>query len=414
MTSADRAYDAFAAKIVDTGLITDPWFDGAPRFREEPVFVTAAEQRALYRAAEEVAAVYNELCLIVADEPSLLDDFFCLTPCQKAMWLSSQPLWHGIARADVFLTDEGPAIAELNCDTPTGEAEAVVLSALAAPDHPGARDPNGELGARFCAMVDEVARALLGEAATRRLGFVYPTEFTEDLSVIRLYQRWLTERGYSVLLGSPYNLGHDDRGLSLFDVPFSVLLRHYKTDWWGERSSVWIDEQIPDAEPLAGPLGAVLSAAADGRAAILNPLGAVLPQNKRSMAFMWEHLHRFSPHAQSVIQRHVPVTSRLETVHPELLLAQREEWVLKSDYGAEGEEVILGRHTPDEVWRASLAKAREGRWIAQRYFSALENARRESVNYGIYLIAGEACGIYARVQAGMTDVAALSAPALVR
>ncbi|WP_437615693.1 hypothetical protein WMF20_19240 [Sorangium sp. So ce834] len=76
--------------------------------------------------------------------------------------------------------------------------------------------------------------------------------------------------------------------------------------------------------------------------------------------------------------------------------------------------MILGRHTSDDVWRASLAKAREGRWIAQRYFAALENERRESVNYGIYVIAGEACGIYARVQAGMTDAAALSAPALVR
>ncbi|AUX42564.1 hypothetical protein SOCE26_039970 [Sorangium cellulosum] len=414
MSDAARAYDAFAARIVETGLITDPWIDGAPRFREAPVFVTEAEQRALYRAAEEVAAVYNELCLLVADEPSLLDGFFCMTPCQKAMWLSSQPVWHGIARADVFLTAEGPAIAELNCDTPTGEAEAVVLSALAAPAHPGARDPNGELGARFCAMVEEVARAILGEGATRRLGFVYPTEFTEDLSVIRLYQRWLEERGYTVVLGSPYNLGHDERGLSLFDIPFSILLRHYKTDWWGERSSVWTDEEIPDAEPLVGPLGAVLTAFANGRAAIVNPLGSVLPQNKRSMAFMWEHLHRFSPRAQAAIERYVPVTSRLETLHAEMLLAQREEWVLKSDYGAEGEEVILGRHATHEVWRASLAKAREGRWIAQRYFAALENERREAVNYGVYLVAGEACGIYARVQAGMTDATALSAPALIR
>ena len=37
MTSAVRDYDAFAARIVETGLITDPWVDGAPRFREEPL-----------------------------------------------------------------------------------------------------------------------------------------------------------------------------------------------------------------------------------------------------------------------------------------------------------------------------------------------------------------------------------------
>ena len=42
------------------------------------------------------------------------------------MWTASQPHWHGISRADVFLTDGGLAFTEINCDTPTGEAEAVV------------------------------------------------------------------------------------------------------------------------------------------------------------------------------------------------------------------------------------------------------------------------------------------------
>src|SRR5689334_12109666 len=103
MTDPHATYDAFARRIVATGLLTDPWIDGAPRFRQEPVILTAAEQRALYRAAEDVAAVYDEVCLTVAEHPDLLDDFFGLSPAQKAMWLASQPLWHGIARADVFV-----------------------------------------------------------------------------------------------------------------------------------------------------------------------------------------------------------------------------------------------------------------------------------------------------------------------
>ena len=36
-----------------------------------------------------------------------------------------------LARADVFLTDEGPRVCEINCDTPSGEAEAVTLGAHA-------------------------------------------------------------------------------------------------------------------------------------------------------------------------------------------------------------------------------------------------------------------------------------------
>ena len=161
-------YDAFARRIVASGLLSDPWLDGAPRFRAEPVIVSEGLARELYRASEEVAAVYNEMALIVADEPRFLDDFFMMTPFQKAMWMASQPHWHGIARADVFVTDEGLAFTEINCDTPTGEAEAVVLGALAseAPPRPGLVDPNRDLEARFVDMVDTLIARDLEPAAT--------------------------------------------------------------------------------------------------------------------------------------------------------------------------------------------------------------------------------------------------------
>jgi len=407
------SYDAYATRVIESGVLSDPWVDGQPRLRKEPLLLSPSAQRVLYRAAEEMVAVYDELCRIIRDEPTLLDSFFSLTPCQKAMWHASQPLWHGIARADLFLTAEGPVLAELNCDTPTGEAEAVVQSHLAALEHAGARDPNIELGPRFCALVSTLAARLSEPDPARVVGLVYPTEFTDDLALVRLYRKWLSEQGYSVVLGSPYNLEQTEAGLSLFGRRVSVLVRHYKTDWWGERSSVWTDEEIPDPEPLIEPLSALLEATAEGRAAVVNPLAAVVPQNKRSMAFMWEHIHRFSPESQAAIQRYLPVTSRLEVLHPELLLAERADWVLKSDYGAEGEEVIIGRLASDEHFRTCLEKARPGRWIAQRYFEALENLQHEATNYGVYLVAGQASGLYARAQVGPTDGNALSVPTLI-
>ena len=413
MTEPSAGYEAFARRIVESGLITDPWADGAPRFREDPIVLTGAGQRRLYRVAEDVAAVYDELCTIVSERPALLDDFFKLTAWQKAMWMSSAPLWHGIARADLFVTDHGIAMAELNCDTPTGEAEAVVLSALAAAARPGAIDPNRELGDRFCEMVGVLGARLVDGPARRVVGFVYPTEFTEDLPVVRLYRRWLEERGYEVVLGSPYNLRHDARGPLLFERPFSILLRHYKTDWWGERGSVWDDERIADADALVGPLGAAIDASIERRAAVVNPFGAVLPQNKRAMAFMWEHQADFSPRAREIIRAHVPESARLEARSREELGAERELWVLKSDYGAEGDEVILGRAVSDEVWGAALDHAQPGRWMVQRYFAARELAGGETVNHGVYLVAGEAAGVYARLQVGATDARAVSAPVVV-
>jgi glutathionylspermidine synthase len=412
-----RRYDAFARAITADGVITDPWLDGVPRFREEPIVLEAAAWSAMTRAAEELASVYNELGQIVADDPTLLESFFMMTPLQRAMWACSQPLWHGIARADLFLTRDGIAMAELNCDTPTGEAEAVVLGRIARAARPELEDPNAALEASFCAMLRELGRRELahprGNGDIETIGIVYPTEFTEDLSVIRLYKRWAETVATRVVLGSPYNLELTDDGLTLFDVPIDLVLRHYKTDWWGERASAWDDEVLSDEEPLSGPLGAVLECCVERRVSVVNPFGSVLAQNKRAMAFMWERIHRFSTRSQSVIQRHVPVTSRFESMHKEQLRAQKDAWVLKSDYGAEGEEVVVGRFTTDETWQASLDHARKGHWIAQRNFEPMGEGGAVT-NFGVYVIAGSAAGVYARTQVGPTDDRALSVPVLVR
>lgn len=406
------SYDDFARRITASGIVTDPWLAGEPRFREEPVLITAANAKAMYRAAESVAEVYNELCLLVSDAPDLLDSFFGLTGYQKAMWLASQPLWHGIARADLFVTNDGLQIAELNCDTPTGEAEAIVLGELLADSRSDAIDPNRDLGARFVAVAESLDAATRSrKGVPRRAGIVYPTELPEDLSLVRLYKKLFEAAGWEIVLGSPYNLSYEpDHGLLLFDEPISLVLRHYKTDWWGERASAWEDEDVADAEPLEEALSAIMSALLDGACTVVNPFGAVVPQNKRAMAFMWEQIHRFSRKSQDAIRAHVPVTRRLEAFHKEQLAAQKDDWVLKSDYGAEGDEVIVGRAVTDEIWRASLAHARQGRWIVQRYFQAHESPTGESINYGVYLLAGEAAGLYARIQAGPTDDRALSVP----
>ena len=43
MPAPDPAYEAFARRITASGVVTDPWVFGAPRFREEPVVVSAAD-----------------------------------------------------------------------------------------------------------------------------------------------------------------------------------------------------------------------------------------------------------------------------------------------------------------------------------------------------------------------------------
>jgi hypothetical protein len=49
----------------------------------------------------------------------------------------------------------------------------------------------------------------------------------------------------------------------------------------------------------------------------------------------------------------------------------------------------------------------------EQYFAAEVDATGANVNYGVFLVAGQASGLYARVQVGATDARAKSAPALV-
>lgn len=408
-------YQTFAKRLTESGLITDPWVEGMPRFEEAPVIIDMTRAAILAEAGRAIAELYDEAVQLVADDLSLLESFFAMTPVQAAMFEASKPLWHGIARADVFFTDDGIAVAELNCDTPTGEPEAVVLSELARARHPGLLDPNEGLEEAFLRMMVATREALVGPTAGKTVGIVYPTEFTEDLSLVRLYKRWLERAGYEVALGSPYNLRstEKDARIRVFDEPVAIMLRHYKTDWWSERAAARDDDELLDTAPLSEPLAIALRANAEGRTAVINPFGAVLPQNKRMMAFMWEHIHRFGPAAQDRIRELVPVTSRLETLHPEQLLAERDEWVLKSDYGAEGEEVVIGRVTDDAAWRDAVSHARPGRWIAQRYFNAELDALGRTTNFGVFVIAGEPSGLYVRRQSGATDGSAISVAALI-
>jgi glutathionylspermidine synthase len=409
-------YLELAARLRATGTISDPWIDGQPRFEAEPVVLAPAEAEALAAASEDVVALVNELCRRVAAEPALLDALG-LTPWQRLMWHSSAPHWHGIARADAFFT-AGPGevqICELNCDTPSGEAEAVILNDLVGAARPGLRDPNRGLGSRLVALVEAVAATLPGPGGRPLgIGIVYPTELTEDLSMVHLYRQLFEARGWRVALGSPYNLAPSPGGrLSLLGEPADVLIRHYKTDWWGERESVWLDEPPPNDEaPLDGPLALVTSAVLRGTCALVNPLGAVVPQNKRSFALLWELASSLPAWADATLRRHVPETLRLETLPVERLAAERDDWVLKSDYGCEGDEVFVGADVDDATWREVLIQARPGRWVAQRRF-APRPGRAAVVNHGVYIVAGRAAGILTRLSPGKTDPRARTVATLI-
>jgi glutathionylspermidine synthase len=399
-------YAGFAAQLQATGIVADPWLEGAPRFRPEPVVLTAARWRELTAAAAGIARVHDELARLVAAAPELADTFFGLTPWQRGMWRCSAPDWHGIARADVFWTRDGAKVCELNSDTPSGQAETVLGNTIAHRDHAHLHDPNAQLPARFVAMVETWAATVAAPGGSRgplTVGILYPTEISEDLSMVAAYRQWLGARGHRVVVGSPFNVGlaADGRAV-LLDTPCDVIVRHYKTDWFGERLPVADDDEpCEDREPLRAPLLALLQAAVERRTALVNPFGAVLTQNKRALAFCHEEIARFSPEAQQAIRRWLPFSRRLELVRDELW-AEQDRWVLKSDYGCEGAEVVIGARVDRATWEATLAHVIARRWIAQERFEPEVDAAGDVVNgvvvnHGVWLVGGAPAGVLARV-----------------
>ena len=88
--------------------------------------------------------------------------------------------------------------------------------------------------------------------------------------------------------------------------------------------------------------------------------------------------------------------------------------VLKSDYGREGTEVIVGKDTAQGDWSRVLRGAVPSRWIIQAHFEAERGDQGEMTNYGVFVIAGRATGIYLRASSGPTDAFGQIVPILER
>lgn len=400
-------YNAFAEALQATCRISDPWIEGKPRFRLEPMMLGGDVYARLSEAAEHIGALYDELCDIVLKDPALLD-FFDLTPYERLMWLASGGAWHGIARLDLFLLPDGQVqMCEMNSDTPSGEAEAVLLNGLFASNFFPEQNPNRDFPRHFVEMLSLFP--LPAHAEPHRIGIIFPTEIPEDLSMILCYEEWLQQAGFEVVFGAPFNLHPMSGGaVGMFGKRIHIALRHYKTDWWAERESVWKDGlPFQDEEPLARELALILEAVTHGDLQVINPFGAALTQNKLTMALFWQMLSRFSLQAQETIRRYVPETIRLCDMQEATKLEQR-DWVLKSDYGCEGDEVIIGRSVSEEIWQQSLEQAIPTRWILQRFFEAAPTEDGYIPNYGVYLLGGRSSGIYTRLAPVATDYRALS------
>lgn len=410
--------DAFCAAIDATQRTTPALaYGGGVRFNADVYALTDADARSLYDAGEALMAALDELVRMVRNEPELLSSFFAMPPTWAAMCIDGADWWNLFARMDVFwMAEAGWQICEINADTPSGQTDMWALLDALGEVTPWGTIPGAGYTDQFMAWLRQVA-APVGAGEKPVLAIIYPTDIPEDLDLMAAYKSQAAAAGFHVVLGAPTNIEcHADGRFSLFGQPFSLMLRHYKTDWWGERRRVWFDQPpIYDPWPLE-VLAPLLRAEAEGRMTIVNPFGSMLAQSKKAFAFFWEEQTRFSPEAQATIRAVVPRTIRVTTLGVDALRQERERWVLKSDFGCEGEEVVVGRNVSDEAWNRALTLIIPERWVAQEFFEILPIANGSLPNIGLYLIAGRAAGVYTRVNqpGAITDIRAQAIPVVVQ
>lgn len=397
--------DASFSRGVDASRWTTPAClgDGRYRFRGDVHELSPEAMARMQAAALGLVQAIDEAIRWIVERPELLRDYFHLPDAWARMATDGAPWWHAFARLDVFWTaDARIQICEINADTPSGQTDMWALHAVLA-DGDDFVVPGRAYQTQLMALINRLVMRAPPQGGAPVFALVYPTDISEDLDLVRAYSAMARTYGFEVVRGAPQNLETDAAGdLWLFGRRVDLLLRHYKADWWGERRRVWFDSPpIPEPWPLA-ILDAVLRSEREGRVCIVNPMGALLAQTKTMFAFLWDHLEQWSADTRALIEAAIPRTRRLVDCSLEVLCAERERWVLKSDFGCEGGEVVVGRHRTPEAWRIALKLAIPERWVVQEFFEIEALADGALPNFGMYVVGGEVAGLYTRVNAPST------------
>ena len=88
--------------------------------------------------------------------------------------------------------------------------------------------------------------------------------------------------------------------------------------------------------------------------------------------------------------------------------------MLKSDYGCEGAEVVIGADVDDAAWADALCtRAPRPLDRAALLRGRAATATGARANFGVYVVGGEAAGFFSRIHRGATDYHATTVATLV-
>jgi glutathionylspermidine synthase len=286
----------------------------------------------------------------------------CLTP---------SPL--RVMRFDFHPTPEGWRISEVNADVPGGYSESSLLPTLMAEALDADLHPAGNPVNHWCS-------AMRNAAGDGPVGLLCAPGYMEDRQILCFLGRCLAAHGLSSThLHLPQLPFHDRQFCDSTGRPFRAILRFYQAEWLAQ-----LPRRLPWRELFAGSVTPVVNAAA-----------AIFTESK-AFPLVWNDLGTFLPTWRSLL----PITRA-----PDEVPWQRDTWLLKEAFSNNGDSVLIPGITDTRIFRRIhrelrwLSAARR-RWVAQQRFSITPVETALGPMYpclGIYVINGNAAGIYARI-----------------
>ncbi len=279
------------------------------------------------------------------------------------------------SRLDSFLTTASYEFVELNAESPAGIAYNEVLVDLFL-ELPVVKRFQERWRLRPFHARERLLETLLAcyaEAGGRTRPTIAIVDYEEvpTRTEHHLFREFFEEKGYPALVCDPRRLTYEGGRLRHEGTAIDLVYRRLLTNELLERK---------------GELGALLSAARDRAAVIVNPFRCKAIHKKAVFAVITDDALQplFTPEERHAIATHVPWTRRVvegTTTRdgrivdlPAHIREQREELVMKpnDEYGGKG--VFIGWEMSETEWEDALATALQSSYVVQRRVAL----RRES------------------------------------
>ncbi len=379
----------------------DPQIEDVDTLAPVAVVLKQSAWHELASLAEALAAETVMLEEALARRPDLHRDLGLSRPIRKALIeeIKDRQSRNGdescppvrVMRFDFHPTADGWRVSEVNSDVPGGYNEAAGWSALVAK-----HVPEGMLAADPAWLLVQRIRDRLPPGGT--VAMVHATAYTDDRQVMTYLARRLQREGYRAVLVAPDHIRWQEGRAFI------------QTDWWTGPADFVFRFYPAEWLPSLGRRVQWRHYFGAARTPLCNRATALLTQSKR-----W-------PLVLEDLGIQAPAWERLlpETRDPrEVDSGFDSDWVLKPALGRVGELVGIAGVTAARDWEAIRRCVRWGarHWVAQKRFTPLSvsvDGQPWHICVGVYVIDGQAAGIYGRVAARpLIDHAARDAAVLV-